>query len=78
MSDTKATLSIDGLEEPIELPVYSGTIGPDVVDVFFFVSFVSSVSFVRNLLLSVNPPADPRPPRAITTLTEEVFTKDTK
>ena len=33
MSDTKATLSIDGLEEPIELPVYSGTIGADVVDV---------------------------------------------
>ena len=33
MSDTKATLSIDGMDEPIDLPVYSGTIGPDVVDV---------------------------------------------
>ncbi len=33
MSDRKATLSIDGIDEAIELPIYSGTIGPDVVDV---------------------------------------------
>ena len=33
MSDKKATLNIDGIDEAIELPIYSGTIGPDVVDV---------------------------------------------
>ncbi|MEP4147989.1 MAG: citrate synthase [Halioglobus sp.] len=33
MSDKKATLSIDGIDEAIQLPIYSGTIGPDVVDV---------------------------------------------
>ncbi len=33
MSDRKATLSIDGIDEAIELPIYSGTLGPDVVDV---------------------------------------------
>ncbi len=33
MSDKKATLTVDGIDEAIELPVYSGTIGPDVVDV---------------------------------------------
>ncbi len=33
MSDKKATLTVDGLEEAIELPIYSGTIGPDVIDV---------------------------------------------
>ncbi|MEX0584751.1 MAG: citrate synthase [Natronospirillum sp.] len=32
MADKKATLTIDGMD-PIELPVYSGTMGPDVVDV---------------------------------------------
>lgn len=32
MSDKKATLSLDG-KDPIELPIYSGTLGPDVVDV---------------------------------------------
>ncbi len=32
MADKKATLTVEGLE-PIELPVYSGTTGPDVVDV---------------------------------------------
>lgn len=32
MTDKKARLAIDGLD-PIELPVYSGTLGPDVVDV---------------------------------------------
>ncbi|MBN3561537.1 citrate synthase [Aliamphritea spongicola] len=33
MADKKARLTVDGLEEVIELPVYSGTTGPDVVDV---------------------------------------------
>lgn len=33
MTDKKATLTVDGLDEAIELPVYSGTIGPDVIDV---------------------------------------------
>jgi citrate synthase len=33
MSDKKAYLKIDGIDETIELPVYSGTVGPDVVDV---------------------------------------------
>lgn len=32
MSDKKATLTIEGLD-PIELPIYQGTVGPDVVDV---------------------------------------------
>ena len=32
MSDIKATLTIDG-QDPIELKVYNGTVGPDVVDV---------------------------------------------
>ncbi|NYS59455.1 citrate synthase [Vreelandella salicampi] len=33
MADRKATLTVDGLDEPIELPMYSGTQGPDVIDV---------------------------------------------
>ncbi|WP_458526496.1 citrate synthase [Onishia taeanensis] len=33
MADKKAQLTIDGLDEAIELPVYSGTAGPDVIDV---------------------------------------------
>ncbi|WP_168014946.1 citrate synthase [Halomonas salinarum] len=33
MADRKAQLTIDGLDDAIELPVYSGTTGPDVVDV---------------------------------------------
>jgi citrate synthase len=33
MSDRKAILSIEGIDEAIELPIYSGTLGPDVVDV---------------------------------------------
>ncbi len=33
MSDKKATLKIDGMDEAIELPIYSGTLGPDVIDV---------------------------------------------
>lgn len=32
MADRTATLNIDGLD-PIELPIHSGTLGPDVVDV---------------------------------------------
>lgn len=32
MADKKAVLTIEGME-PIELPMYSGTMGPDVVDV---------------------------------------------
>ncbi|MBR9912478.1 MAG: citrate (Si)-synthase [Gammaproteobacteria bacterium] len=33
MADKKAHLSVDGLDEPIELPIHSGTVGPDVIDV---------------------------------------------
>ncbi len=33
MSDKKATLKIDGLDEAIDLPIYEGSLGPDVVDV---------------------------------------------
>ncbi|KZZ46080.1 MAG: citrate synthase [Saccharospirillaceae bacterium] len=33
MADKKATLKVDGIEENLELPVYEGTLGPDVVDV---------------------------------------------
>lgn len=33
MTDKKAHLTIDGLDETIDLPVYSGSLGPDVVDV---------------------------------------------
>ncbi len=33
MTDKKAQLSVDGLDQPIELPIYSGTQGPDVIDV---------------------------------------------
>lgn len=32
MADKKATLIIDG-KDPIELPIYQGTLGPDVIDV---------------------------------------------
>ena len=28
-----ATLAIDGVDTPIELPIYSGSLGPDVIDV---------------------------------------------
>lgn len=37
MSDRKATLHIEGME-PIELPIYSGSEGPDVIDVRQLVS----------------------------------------
>jgi citrate synthase len=33
MADRKATLTVEGLDKPIDLPVYSGTVGPDVIDV---------------------------------------------
>ncbi|SEM51779.1 citrate synthase [Halomonas caseinilytica] len=33
MADRKATLTVEGLDKPIELPIYSGTRGPDVIDV---------------------------------------------
>ncbi len=33
MTDKKAQLSVDGLNESIDLPVLSGTVGPDVIDV---------------------------------------------
>ncbi|HNL92163.1 MAG TPA: citrate/2-methylcitrate synthase, partial [Pseudomonadales bacterium] len=32
MTDKKATLTIDG-RDPITLPIHSGTVGPDVIDV---------------------------------------------
>ena len=38
MSDKKAQLTIDGKADPIDLPVYSGSTGPDVVDVRSLVS----------------------------------------
>ncbi|WP_372613791.1 citrate synthase [Halomonas sp.] len=33
MADRKATLTVDGLDAPIDLPIYSGSVGPDVIDV---------------------------------------------
>ncbi|MFN2289428.1 MAG: citrate synthase [Chromatocurvus sp.] len=33
MTQIKATLRIDGIDEAIDLPVYSGTVGPKVIDV---------------------------------------------
>lgn len=33
MTDKKANLTVDGLDEDISLPMYSGTLGPDVLDV---------------------------------------------
>lgn len=33
MADKKAILKVDGIDEALELPVYEGTVGPDVVDV---------------------------------------------
>ena len=33
MSEKKARLAVDGIDKPIELPVYAGSTGPDVVDV---------------------------------------------
>jgi len=33
MTDKKAYLSVEGLDEKIEMPVYAGSTGPDVVDV---------------------------------------------
>lgn len=33
MADKKAILTVPGLEEAIDLPIYSGSVGPDVIDV---------------------------------------------
>ena len=33
MADKKAQLTVDGLDETLEFPIYEGTIGPDVIDV---------------------------------------------
>ncbi len=33
MAEKSARLLIDSLSAPLELPVYSGTMGPDVIDV---------------------------------------------
>ncbi len=33
MTEKKAQLTIDGVDKPIELPVYEGSTGPDVIDV---------------------------------------------
>ncbi|MEQ8514956.1 MAG: citrate (Si)-synthase, partial [Chromatocurvus sp.] len=33
MTQMKATLKVDGIDEVIELPLHSGTMGPQVVDV---------------------------------------------
>ncbi|WP_404413567.1 citrate (Si)-synthase [Vreelandella aquamarina] len=33
MADRKATLTVDGLDKAIDLPIYSGSLGPDVIDV---------------------------------------------
>ncbi|SFT53697.1 citrate synthase [Halomonas saccharevitans] len=33
MADRKATLTVDGLDDPIDLPIYSGSLGPEVIDV---------------------------------------------
>ncbi len=38
MSDKKAQLTVDGIDKVIELPVYEGSTGPDVVDVRSLVS----------------------------------------
>ncbi len=38
MTERKAQLTIDGVETSFELPVYEGTIGPDVIDVRSLVS----------------------------------------
>ncbi len=33
MTDKKATLTVDGLDQSIELPIYAGSTGPDVIDI---------------------------------------------
>ena len=38
MAEKKAQLSVDGIDETIELPIYEGTLGPDVIDVRSLVS----------------------------------------
>ena len=38
MSDKKAQLILDGRDNPIDLPIYEGSTGPDVIDVRSLVS----------------------------------------
>ena len=38
MSDKKAQLTVDGRDNPIDLPIYEGSTGPDVIDVRSLVS----------------------------------------
>jgi citrate synthase len=38
MAEKKAQLSVDSIDETIELPIYEGTVGPDVIDVRSLVS----------------------------------------
>ena len=38
MSDKKAQLTLDGRDNPIDLPIYEGSTGPDVIDVRSLVS----------------------------------------
>ena len=38
MSDKKAQLTLDGRDKPIDLPIYEGSTGPDVIDVRSLVS----------------------------------------
>ena len=38
MSDKKAQLTLDGRDDPIDLPIYEGSTGPDVIDVRSLVS----------------------------------------
>jgi citrate synthase len=38
MAEKKAQLSVDGIDETIELSIYEGTVGPDVIDVRSLVS----------------------------------------
>jgi len=38
MAEKKAQLSVDGIDETIDLPIYEGTTGPDVIDVRSLVS----------------------------------------
>ncbi|MDC1529511.1 citrate synthase [Gammaproteobacteria bacterium] len=38
MAEKKAQLSVDGIDETIELPIYEGTVGPHVIDVRSLVS----------------------------------------
>ena len=61
-SNTTATLTVPGIAEAIELPIYSGTEGPDVIDVGKLVGqgmftydpgFVSTAACDSDLTLSL-------------------------